>query len=341
MRKIDVFPHIFPKPLLDKASEVAVEPALGQFKRNNGIPVLYDLDARFRAMEQFGDDYCQILTISNPPIESIGAPPLSTELAKLGNDILAELCVKHPDRFIGFSASLPMNDPEGTLNEIDRAINQLGALGVQIYTHVNGYPLDHPMFEPFWQKMSQIDKPVWVHPARGPGMPDYQTEDHSKYEIWWTFGWSYETAAFMARVVFSGILERYPNLRILTHHGGSIVPHLAGRIGPGMENLGNRTPGAEGDELVKLRETMPKKPIEYFKMFYGDTALFGAGNAMRCAMEFLSLDHMMFGSDMPFDPERGTAYIRWTMENIGELGLNQIQLEDLYENNARRILGIK
>jgi aminocarboxymuconate-semialdehyde decarboxylase len=341
MRKIDVFPHIFPKPLLDKASEVAVEPALGQFKRNNGIPVLYDLDARFRAMDQFGDEYCQVLTISNPPIESIGPPPLSTELAKVGNDILAELCQKYPDRFVGFSASLPMNDPEGTQREIDRAINQLGALGVQIYTHVNGMPLDHPMFEPFWQKMSQVDRPIWVHPARGPGMSDYPTEDHSKYEIWWTFGWPYETAAFMARVVFSGIFDRYPNLRILTHHGGSIVPHLAGRIGPGMENLGNRTPGKEGEELVHLRETMAKKPTDYFKMFYGDTALFGAGHAMKCAMEFLGLDRMMFGTDMPFDPERGTAFIRWTMENIGELGLNQVQLEDLYENNARRILGLK
>src|SRR5205814_10264393 len=69
VKKIDVFPHIFPQPLLDRAAKVAVEPALGQFKRNSGIPVLYDLDARFRAMDQFGDDYMQILTISNPPIE--------------------------------------------------------------------------------------------------------------------------------------------------------------------------------------------------------------------------------------------------------------------------------
>jgi aminocarboxymuconate-semialdehyde decarboxylase len=340
VKKIDVFPHIFPKPLLDKASSVAVEPALGQFKRNSGIPVLYDLDARFRAMDQFGD-YVQVLTISNPPIESIGPPPASTELAKQGNEILADLCVKHPDRFLGFAASLPMNDVDGTLTEIDRAINGLGALGVQIYTNVLGRPLDDPMFAQFWAKLAQMNKPVWVHPGRSPAMADYATEDHSKYEIWWTFGWPYETAAFMARMVFSGMFDRYPNLKILTHHGGSIVPHLAGRIGPGMENLGNRTPGAEGDELVALRENLPKKPTEYFKMFYGDTALFGAGHAMRCAMEFLGLDHMMFGSDMPFDPERGTAFIRWTMENIDELGLTPQQLEDLYQNNAARILGVK
>ena len=109
MKKIDVFPHIFPKPLLEKASTVAVEPALGQFKRNSGIPVLYDLDARFRAMGQFGD-YVQVLTLSNPPIESIGSPPASTEVAKMGNDILADLCAKYPDRFLGFAASLPMNE---------------------------------------------------------------------------------------------------------------------------------------------------------------------------------------------------------------------------------------
>ena len=340
MKKIDVFPHIFPKPLLDRASQVAVEPALGQFKRNSGIPVLYDLDARFRAMDQFGD-YVQVLTISNPPIESIGAPPASTELAKMGNEYLADLCQKHPDRFVGFAASLPMNDVDGTLKEIDHAVNDLGALGVQIHTNVLGRPLDDPMFDQFWAKIAAIDKPLWVHPARSPSMADYATEDHSKYELWWTFGWSYETALFMGRVVFSGILDRYPNLKILTHHGGSIVPHLSGRIGPGMENLGNRTPGEEGEQLVHLRETLPKKPTEYFKMFYGDTALFGAAHAMRCAMEFLGLEHMMFGSDMPFDPERGTAFIRWTMENIEELGLNEQQLEDLYQNNAARILGVK
>ncbi|HZT06140.1 MAG TPA: amidohydrolase family protein [Chloroflexota bacterium] len=340
MKKIDVFPHIFPKPLLDRASRVAVEPVLGQFKRNSGIPVLYDLDARFRVMDQFGD-YVQVLTISNPPIEAIGAPPTSTELARVGNDTLAELCVKYPDRFLGFAASLPMNDVDGTLREIDRAINELGALGVQIYTNVLGRPLDDPLFDQFWAKVAQMNKPIWVHPARSPAMPDYATEDHSKYEIWWTFGWPYETAVFMARVVFSGILDRYPNLKILTHHGGSMVPHFSGRIGPGMENLGNRTPGAEGDALVRQRETMAKKPVEYFKMFYGDTALFGAGHAIRCAMDFLGLDHMMFGSDMPFDPERGTAFIRWTIENIGELSLSEAQLADLYQNNAARILGVR
>jgi aminocarboxymuconate-semialdehyde decarboxylase len=234
-----------------------------------------------------------------------------------------------------------MNDVDGALREMDRAVNDLGALGVQIYTNVLGRPLDDPMFEQFWQKAAELGKPIWVHPARSPAMPDYATEDHSKYEIWWTFGWPYETATFMARVVFSGILDRYPDLKLLTHHGGSIVPHVSGRIGPGMENLGNRTPGEEGDELVRLRQTLPKKPIEYFKMFYGDTALFGAGHAIRCAMEFLGLDRMMFGTDMPFDPERGTAFIRWTMENIDELGLSPQQLEDLYQNNAARILGVK
>ncbi|MDE3074720.1 MAG: amidohydrolase family protein, partial [Chloroflexota bacterium] len=153
-------------------------------------------------MDQFGD-YVQVLTISNPPIESIGAPPASTELARMGNEFLADLCAKHPDRFVGFSASLPMNDIDGTLREMDRAVEDLGALGVQIYTNVLGRPLDDALFDQFWQKLAQIDKPLWVHPARSPEMADYSTEDHSKYELWWTFGWPYETALFMGRVVFS------------------------------------------------------------------------------------------------------------------------------------------
>ena len=97
-----------------------------------------------------------------------------------------------------------MNDPEGTLEAIDHACGELGALGVQIYTHVNGHPLDEERFEPFWARMAELGKPVWVHPSRNASWSDYPTEDVSKYEIWWVFGWEYDTAAFMARLVFSG-----------------------------------------------------------------------------------------------------------------------------------------
>jgi aminocarboxymuconate-semialdehyde decarboxylase len=307
-------------------------------KRVSGIPVLYDLDARFRVMERFGDDYRQILTIASPPIETLGPPAVSRDLARLANDELAELCQKYPDRFAGFSASLAMNDPDAAVAEAERATQELGALGVQIFTNVNGLALDDARFAPLFAALAKLDKPIWVHPARAAGHPDYLTEDRSKYELWWVFGWPYETAVFMSRLIFSGVLDRHPRLRILTHHGGGMVPHFAGRIGPGLDQMGARTPD---EDLTKVSGALKKRPYDYYRMFYGDTALFGAEHALRCAVEFFGTGHMLFGSDMPFDPEKGPMFIRETIANIDALGLSAAERTAIYEGNARTVLGVR
>ena len=213
----------------------------------------------------------------------------------------------------------------------------LGALGVQIYTNVNGLPLDDPRFEPLFARMAELDRAIWVHPARTATMPDYPTENRSKYELWWVFGWPYETAIFMSRLIFSGHLDRYPNLRILTHHAGGMVPHFAGRIGPGLDQLGARTPE---EDLGALARRLRKRPFDYYKMFYGDTALFGAEHALRCAIEFFGVDHMLFGSDMPFDPEKGPQFIRETIANLDAIGLSAADRQRIDEQNARRVLRI-
>ena len=106
--------------------------------------------------------------------------------------------------------------PDASVAEAERAIYQLGALGVQIYTNVAGKPIDRPQYLPFWKKMNELAKPIWLHPARGASMPDYFDEKKSLYEIWWTFGWSYETATAMARLVFSKIMDNHPGLKIIT-----------------------------------------------------------------------------------------------------------------------------
>jgi aminocarboxymuconate-semialdehyde decarboxylase len=336
--KIDAFPHIVPRKLFDKMFDHASGEAMNMRKRVSGIPVLYDLDARFRVMETFGDDYRQILTIASPPIETLGPPAVANDLARLANDELAALCAAHPDRFSGFAASLAMNDPDGAVREAERGIRELGALGVQIFTNVNGVALDDPRFASLFMEMAAMDRPIWVHPARASGHPDYVTEDRSRYELWWVFGWPYETAIFMSRLIFSGVLDRHPTLRILTHHGGGMVPHFAGRIGPGLDQLGARTPD---EDLTKVGRSLLKRPFDYYKMFYGDTALFGAEHALRCAVDFFGVDHMLFGSDMPFDPEKGPQFIRETIANIDALGLTPDQRAAIYEGNARKVLGVQ
>jgi len=334
--RIDAFPHILPRRYFDRMLAAASGPASYMQKRTAAIPCLYDLDERFRIMDRF-DGYTQILTHGSPPIEALGDPSLTRDLARLANDEMAELVQRHPDRFLGFAASLPMNDPDASVREADRAISDLGALGVQIFTNVNGLALDDARFEPLFARLSELDRAIWVHPARTAKMPDYPGEDRSKFELWWVFGWPYETAIFMSRLIFSGHLDRYPRLRILTHHGGGMVPHFAGRIGPGLDQLGARTPD---EDLTALARGMPKRPFDYYKMFYGDTALFGAAHAVRCAIDFFGIDHILFGSDMPFDPEKGPQFIRETIANLDALGLSVADRRRVDEDNARRVLRI-
>jgi uncharacterized protein len=258
-------------------------------------------------------------------------------MAALANDELAALVAAHPDRFAGWVAAVPMNDPPAAVEEVERAVG-LGALGAQIYTNVNGHPLDEQRFDPFWAKMAELDKLIWVHPSRSAAFPDYVTEDKSRYEIWWVFGWPYETAAFMSRIVFSGVFERHPDIKILTHHGGSMVPHFAGRVGPGWDQLGARTPPDRRQEVEGPE--LSRRPIDYFRMFYADTALFGAAHALQCAIEFFGVERILFASDSPFDPEKGPGYIRSTIENIDSLGLSDADRDAIYEGNARRVIGL-
>jgi len=148
--KIDIFPHIFPKAFFERMLEVA--PDKGAIKRWLHIPVLWDLDARLKMMDEFGE-YQQVLTLSLPTIEAIAPPDRSPELARLANDGMAEICRKHPHRFPAWVASLPMNNVPACLEEMTRAIEHLGAKGVQIFTNVNGRPLDDDEFAPIFQKM--------------------------------------------------------------------------------------------------------------------------------------------------------------------------------------------
>jgi predicted TIM-barrel fold metal-dependent hydrolase len=334
--RIDAFPHIMPRKYFDRMTSLESGPASYMQKRTRAVPCLYDLDVRFRIMDRF-DGYVQVLTLSSPPIEAFGPPDVTRDLARLANDEMAELVRRYPDRFLGFAASLPMNDPDAAVREADRAINDLGALGVQIFTNVNDLPLDDPRFEPLFASLSKLDRAVWVHPARTARFPDYPGEDRSKYEMWWVFGWPYETALFMSRLIFSGLLDRYPNLRILTHHAGGMVPHFAGRIGPGLDQFGQRTPD---EDLSQVAKRLTKRPYDYYKMFYGDTALFGAEHALRCAIEFFGVDHILFGSDMPFDPEKGPQFIRETIANLDAIGLSGPDRKRIDEENARRVLRI-
>ena len=338
MLKIDAFCHIMPRPYYERFFALDTgDHAANLRKRVAHIPSLVDMGVRFRQMDEFGD-YRQIINIAAPPVEDLGAPSVSKQMSRLGNEAMAELVEKHPDRFAGFCACVPMDDPEAAVDELEYATTRLGAVGVQIYTHVHGVAMDDARFEAFYTHADERGLLVQVHPCRNSAWPDYPTEQRSKFEIWWTFGWEYDLSAFMARIVFSGILERHRRIKFLIHHGGSMVPHFSGRVGPGWDQLGARTPDEQIEDVTGYPLT--KRPIDYFRMMYADTAMFGAAHALRCSIDFYGPDHVLFGSDSPFDPERGPGYIRATIGNLDEIGLSAEDREAIFCGNVTRLLGL-
>jgi len=333
MKKIDIFNHIQPEKYFSKVLDVGSH-AKDMGKRTRGVPLLRDLDARFRTMDEFGEGYCQVITIPGPQPAILAGPDASPELARIGNDGLAELVEKYPDRFIGFAATLPMNNPDAAVAETHRAIKDLGASGIEVFTNVAGKPLDLPDYAPIWDTMAEYDLPVWIHPSRGAHQTDYTSEPKSKYEIWFTFGYPYETATAMARLVFSGLFDRHPDLKFITHHLGGMVPYFEGRVGPGWEVLGDRT---SDEDYSQVLSNLKRPHAEYFKMFYADTALFGARAGTVCGLDYFGVDHVLFASDAPFEPKPG-QFIRETIRIVDGLDISEDDRAKIYHGNAERLL---
>jgi predicted TIM-barrel fold metal-dependent hydrolase len=336
MRKIDVFTHIWPKKF-----HTALIAHLGHTtditRRSEAVPMMTDLDRRFEVMDMFGPEYSQILSMGSPSYEKLAPTEKARDLAAIASDGMAELCQKYPDRFPGFIGTALMADPQMLVEDARRNIEDLGAVGMQIYTNVHGKPLDLPEFEPFFAYMHSVGKPVWMHPARGEGFADYQTESRSEYEIWWTLGWPYETSAAMARLVFSGLFDRYPGLQVITHHAGGMIPFFEGRVGPGWDQMGART---SDRDLGAVLRRLKRPHLEYFREFCADTASFGSRRAIEHAVEFFGGDRVMFASDAPFDPEGGPMYIRETIRCIEEMDATPEQKERIFSGNAIRLLGL-
>jgi uncharacterized protein len=336
--RIDAYTHFFPKRFFDMLDEVAAD-FRDMGKRVRSLPALHDLEIRKRIVDGH-KDYQQILSYTQPPIELIAKTPADVDrFCRIINDGFVELIAKERDHFPGWVAQVSLDAPDAGAAEAERAIKQLGALGVQIYTNVAGKPLDRPEYLPFWKKMNELGAPIWMHPARGAEMPDYAGEKKSLYEIWWTFGWSYETATAMARLVFSKIIDNHPNLKIITHHFGGIVPMLEGRLGPGNDVLGSRTSDAD---YVSLRKSLKKRVLDYFKQdFWADTAVFTAEPATKAGLEFYPVDKIVFASDCPYDPEGGSMYPRETLRILEKLNLPRADQDKIFFKNLEAVTGRK
>jgi predicted TIM-barrel fold metal-dependent hydrolase len=329
---IDVFNHFMPKAYLDRLGTlIPGHVAVTAFPR---LKTLCDLDSRLALLDEF-DGLQQVLSLANPPLELIAGAEVTPDLARLANDCLAEVCHKYPDRFPAFIAALPMNNLDASLAEIDRAVNTLGARGIQVFTNVAGKPLSAPEFRAIFARMVEHDLPVWVHPMRGPNFPDYAGEQASEAEIWFSFGWPYETTACMTRLIYSGIFDELPDLKLISHHMGGMIPYFAGKIGLGFRQIFFGTP--ERNPLAEEARLL-HQPIEYYKMLYADTALNGEPAAVRCGHAFFGTSSCLFATDAPFDAEQGRGLIRNTIKAVEALPVTPGRREMIFAGNARSLL---
>jgi aminocarboxymuconate-semialdehyde decarboxylase len=297
-----------------------------------GCTPLYDMDARFRIMDKY-PEVVQVLTVGPvPPLEAFADSSRSVDLARLANDEMAELVGKYRDRFVAAIALLPMNDMDAAVREAERTINELGFRGLYVHSNVNGKPLDSEEFMPLYEIASKYSLPVYIHPWRGDDFPDYRSEDGSKYLIASVFGWPYETTAAMTRLVFSGIMDRFPDLKVVTHHGGGMVPYYEQRI---HQHHGSRTMSSRGAYIRGFKKT----PIEYYKSFYADTAIHGNTPALMLAYHFFGAGHLLFGADMPLgDYYFGLRSYRQTINAIAAMDISDEEKQQILAENALQLL---
>jgi uncharacterized protein len=307
--KIDIFAHILPPKYL--AAFAKIVPAIHNTTEGRNEAIV-NLDMRLRLMDRY-PDVAQVLTLAQPAPESLLSPKNAVRLAKIGNDELAELVVKYPDKFLGAAACLPLNDMDAALEEADRAILQLGFRGVEIYTTVNGENLDHPKFRPLFEKMARYDMPIWIHCC---------SNERSDIKGG-LLNWPFETASAMEKLVASGVFVDFPDIKFITHHAGSMIPYFEQRIRWLMpERLG---PGHR-----------VRHPEDHFRKFYNDTAVYGSTPALMCGHAFFGADHLLFGTDAPLGPKFGLT--SETIESIQRMAIPDIEKEKIFTQNAVRLL---
>lgn len=355
--KIDMFAHITPKKFidtLDKKGPVTWE-MISRTSSRIGGPALWDVEKRLEVIGHH-EDYFQVLTSSADVVEPYVSPQEAAYYSSLINDEMAEVVSRHPDKILGAVTNVPLTNIDAALKEIERTIDGMGFKGIQLKTPVYQYEadrpvstgsnfetmkaLDSPEFIPIYEEMARRNLPIWIHPVGFGGAPVYAGEKRGRYQIAHIFGWPFESAMAMSRLVASGILAKYPGLKFITHHCGSaLIPALGYRIN--IELMQYRSIGIFSWDPPLEDPFRVKCPSDYFKMFYADTALYGDTPSLMCGYDYFGPEKLVFGTDYPYDMDNGDLYIRQTIAAIHRMNISEADKKRIFEDNPKRLLGMK
>jgi predicted TIM-barrel fold metal-dependent hydrolase len=228
-------------------------------------------------------------------------------------------------------AILPSVDPDAMVAELHRAVSELGFVGAYVAVGPTAKRMDHPDYEHLYKALVALDVTLWLHPSRPPFIADYTDEKLSQYYEWQLVGWPHDTTSAMFRIVMSGVFDRYPGLRIVTHHHGAFIPLLAPRmrnVWPTLEVLG-----------LPMPTKISRPYVDHFRNFYCDTASSGfAPKALELAVDFFGPERVLFGSDAPFDSRDGQIFISETLHSIEAMAVSPETRAAILSKNAARIL---
>ena len=318
MERIDAYTHILTEPFYDELT------ANYEFHGLSGSPAwLWDVDRRLSDMAEFGIDR-QVITLALPQLWRGMDPEAALPLVRFANDELRRLADDHPAAFIPVG-TLPFAT-EAYLDEFDRCVDDLELAGVQIFSNVDGAPIDIG-FDGVFERADAHDVPLWLHPQIYPWY-DWASE-YMEHRL---FGWPFDTTLALSRLVFTGVTSRY-DFDLIAHHGGGMVPFYGRRI-----DMFYRTRLAYPENYDVELPTFDPSPVDHFRRFAADTALDGSTAALHCARSFFDDGRLVFGSDYPFGPGRGRAKVESMIEAIDRAGLLEAIQERLYAENLRELL---
>ena len=325
---VDVHSHVgvpeaakFVEPYLDWATIPLAHFATPETKalsakQEADIRACFTLERRLADLDAMGVD---VQLVAPPPPQCYYTVPLdvAVKAAQIVNDGVAAFCAQRPDRLKPF-CSVPMPDGNEAAKELERCVKKLGCAGVEILTNVAGKELSDPVFAPFWEKAEELETPVMIH-------PNGFTEAARLARFYFNnvIGNPLETTIALHYLIFDGVLERHPKLKILAVHGGGYLGAYPGRI--------DHAWGARSDSHA----TLPQSPTTYLKRVYVDSVVF-TPDQLAALVGFFGADHVLMGTDYPYD----MAEYDPLGHIAGVAGFDAKTIAALAGGNAKRLLGL-
>lgn len=331
--RIDAYCHFSMMSIIDYLeNNSGIRPHVFRSLFSN-TPTLIDVNERLALMDETGVDLSILVPLpwieTAPPVYA--NPQLALGAAQLFNDDLANIVANNSDRFLGV-ALLPTTNTDVMLSEFERAVNELHMVGGFFVVGPTVKPPDHSDYEQLYRKATELDVPLWIHPSRPGNYPDYVGEPGSKFQVWQTLSWLLDSSTAMVRIVFAGVFDRYPDLKLIIHHHGALIPQYAQRMQNGWDYFEQNTGQKQPTDISSPY-------IEHFKKFYGDTATQGNEPLLiQMALNFFGPNHLVFGSDGPMDAESGRIFTNDSISSITELGLSKKDEEKIFSGNILRLI---